>query len=96
MRTNLVNRLVFAVTLAAAAAGAQAAGLSYTGASDPYTAGARTVQESRNPYSDGARTLQEPHDPYTDGARTLAGMDHSGVSASPARTVDPYLDGSYA
>ena len=34
MRTNLVNRLVFAVTLAAAAAGAQAAGLSYTGASD--------------------------------------------------------------
>ncbi|QBY55052.1 hydroxyquinol 1,2-dioxygenase [Cupriavidus oxalaticus] len=110
MRTNLVNRLVFAVTLAASAVGAQAAGLSYAGGSAPYTAGAhsvqearnpyidgaRTAQESRNPYTDGARTLQEPRDRYTDGARTLAGTDRSGVSVSPARTVDAYLDGSYA
>jgi hypothetical protein len=30
----------------------------------------------------------------TDGARTLAGLDRTGVSADPARSVDPYLDGA--
>ncbi len=110
MHTHLVKRFALAVTLVAAAAGAQAAGLSYGGATDPYTAGARSVhatpspytdgardvQSPRDPYTEGARTVQEPRDPYTDGARMLAGMDRSGVSAPPARQADPYLDGAYA
>jgi len=33
-------------------------------------------------------------DPYLDGARFVAGLDRSGVSASPARKADPYLDGA--
>jgi len=37
-----------------------------------------------------ARTI----DPYLDGARFVAGLDRSGVSASPARKADPYLDGA--
>ena len=110
MRTHLIKRLALAVTLVASAAGAQAAGLSYGGATDPYTAGSRSVQSAPSPYTDGARDVQSAHDPYsegartvedrrdpyTDGARTLAGMDRSGVSAPPARQVDPYLDGAYA
>ena len=110
MRTQLIKRLALAATLVAAAAGAQAAGLSYQGATDPYTSGsrsvqaprspytdgARDVQSARDPYSEGARTVQDQRDIYTEGGRTLAGMDRSGVSASPARQVDPYLDGAYA
>lgn len=97
--TSIAKRLVLAVALVAAAAGAQAA---VTGSRDVYTDGARSVQEPRNPYSDGARNV-DPFtdgarnvDPYTDGARIVAGMDRTGVSADPARTVDPYLDGAYA
>ncbi|MGN5479186.1 hypothetical protein ACTMU2_26360 [Cupriavidus basilensis] len=71
MRTHLIKRLAFAVTLVAAAAGAQAAGLAYAGATDPYASGARSVQAPRDPYAEGARTLQEPRDSYTDGARQL-------------------------
>jgi hypothetical protein len=101
--TSIAKRLVLAVALVAAAAGAQAA---VTGSRDVYTDGARSVQEPRNPYSDGARSVQDARspysdgarnvDPYTDGARIVAGMDRTGVSADPARTVDPYLDGAYA
>ncbi|HBD34209.1 MAG TPA: hydroxyquinol 1,2-dioxygenase, partial [Cupriavidus sp.] len=29
-------------------------------------------------------------------ARTLAGLDRTGVSAAPARSIDPYLDGANA
>ena len=110
MRTQLIQRLALAATLVAAAAGAQAAGLSYQGAADPYTSGSRSVQSApspytdgardvaspRDPYGEGARTVQDQREPYTDGARTLAGMDRSGVSAPPARQADPYLDGAYA
>ncbi|MGO4809348.1 hydroxyquinol 1,2-dioxygenase [Cupriavidus sp. 2MCAB6] len=101
MTTNIAKRFVFAIALVAAAAGAHAAGLSHAGARDPYTEGARSVQESRDAYTDGARAV-DPYtdgarnvDPFTDGARTLAGMDRTGVSADPARSVDPYLDGAY-
>lgn len=43
-------------------------------------------------FSDGARTGKA--DTFTDGARTVAGLDKVGVSASPARQADPYLDGT--
>ena len=78
---NIAKRFVFAIALVAAAAGAQAAALSQPGARDPFTDGARSVQEARSPYSDGARAV---------------GLDRTGVSADPARSVDPYLDGAYA
>ncbi|RWA54249.1 hydroxyquinol 1,2-dioxygenase [Cupriavidus sp. UYMSc13B] len=102
MTTHIAKRFVFAVALVAAAAGAQAAGLSHVGARDPYTDGSRSVQEPRSPYSDGARNF-DPYtdgarnvDPYYDGAHSVAGLDRTGVSADPARSVDPYLDGAYA
>ncbi|WP_454752722.1 hydroxyquinol 1,2-dioxygenase [Cupriavidus necator] len=98
--TNIAKRFVFAVALVAAAAGAQAAGIS--SARDPFTDGARSVHSERSTFTDGARAV-DPYtdgarnvDPFTDGARTLAGMDRTGVSADPARHVDPYLDGAYA
>ena len=107
MSTNLTKRLVLAVALVAAAAGAQA---SVVSARDPYSDGARTVQDTRDvfsdgarsvtdardPYTEGARSVQEPRSPYYDGAHTVAGMDRTGVSADPARSIDPYLDGAYA
>ncbi|MGY2490747.1 hydroxyquinol 1,2-dioxygenase [Cupriavidus sp. CP313] len=102
MTTHIAKRFVFAIALVAAAAGAQAAALPQVGARDPFTDGARSVQEARSPYSDGARAV-DPFtdgarnvDPYYDGARTLSGLDRTGVSADPARSVDPYLDGAYA
>ncbi|GAB7543690.1 hydroxyquinol 1,2-dioxygenase [Cupriavidus sp. 8B] len=109
MTTHFAKRFVFAVALIAAAAGAQASGLSNAGARDPftdgarsvnasrdpYTDGARSVGDSRDPYIDGARSVQEPRSPYYDGAHTVAGWDRTGVSADPARHVDPYLDGAY-
>ncbi|WP_454766265.1 hypothetical protein [Cupriavidus campinensis] len=63
----------------------------HNGSRDPYTDGARSVQEPRNPYADGARSVQEPRSPYTDGARgaavlDLAGRDLTGVSAPPSRS----------
>jgi hypothetical protein len=93
MSKNFANRLVLAVALAAAAAGAQA---SVVGARDPYSDGARTVQDARDVFSEGARAVQDQRSPYYDGAHTIAGMDRTGVSADPARSVDPYLDGAYA
>jgi hypothetical protein len=93
MSKNFANRLVLAVALAAAAAGAQA---SVVGARDPYSDGARTVQDARDVFSEGARAVQDQRSPYYDGAHTIAGMDRAGVSADPARSVDPYLDGAYA
>lgn len=85
MSTNIAKHFVFAVALVAAAAGAQAAGLSHAGARDPYTDGARSVREPRDPYIDGARNV----DPYHDGAHVLAGMDRTHVSAEATRNVDP-------
>ncbi|QBY53294.1 hydroxyquinol 1,2-dioxygenase [Cupriavidus oxalaticus] len=106
MTTNIARRFVLAIALTAAAAGAQAASLSHVGARDPYTDGARSVLDARDPYSEGARSVQEPRsaysdgarsfDPFTDGARMLAGLDRTGVSAAPARSADPYLDGAHA
>ncbi|QUN32444.1 hydroxyquinol 1,2-dioxygenase (plasmid) [Cupriavidus sp. KK10] len=105
MNTNIAKRLVLIVALLAGAAGAHATS-SNISARDPYTDGARTVQGARDPYTDGARTVQGARDPYTDGARNvdphdhgerfLAGMDRTGVSAQPAGSADPYLDGAYA
>ncbi|WP_313815996.1 hydroxyquinol 1,2-dioxygenase [Cupriavidus sp.] len=93
MSKTFTSRLVLAVALAAAAVGAQA---SVLGARDPYSDGARAVQSARDVFSEGARSVQDQRSPFTDGARTLAGMDRTGVSAAPARSVDPYLDGAYA
>ncbi len=90
MTTNITKRFVLAIALVAAAAGAQAAGLSHVGARDPYTEGARSVQEPRSPYVDGARNV----DPYYDGARFVAGLDQKWPSDAPARNADPYLDGA--
>ncbi len=93
MSRNFAKRLVLAAALAAAAAGAQA---SVVGALDPYSDGARTVQDARDVFSEGSRATQDQRSPYFDGAHTVAGMDRTGVSADPARSVDPYLDGAYA
>jgi hypothetical protein len=102
MTTNNAKRFVLAIALVTAAAGAQAAAVSHVGARDPFTDGARSVEEARSPYSDGARAVDpftdgaRTVDPHYDGARTLAGMDRTGPSADPARSVNPYLDGAYA
>jgi len=107
MSKTFAKRLVLAVALVAAAAGAQA---SVIGARDPYSDGARSVQDAhdvfsegarsvpdaRDPFTEGARSVQEPRSPYSEGAHTIAGMDRAGVSGDPARSVDPYLDGAYA
>ncbi|CAJ96573.1 Hypothetical protein H16_B1791 [Cupriavidus necator H16] len=101
--TDLTKRIVLALALAAAAAGAQAAG---PGARDPFSEGARSVQDARNAFTDGARAVQDARDPYTEGARNvdpydkgariLAGWDRTGPSADPARSFDPYQDGAHA
>ncbi|CAG2130393.1 hypothetical protein LMG31506_00806 [Cupriavidus yeoncheonensis] len=106
MTTNTAKRFVLAIALLAAAAGAQAAGLSHVGARDPFTDGARAVSDARDPYTEGARSVQEPRspyvdgarnvDPYYDGARFVAGLDQKWPSDAPARNVDPYLDGALA
>lgn len=74
-------------------------------ARSPYSDGARDVHRPRNPFVDGARVSDERNvfsdgarvgkaDPYTDGARIVAGLDRTGVSAPPSRTIDPYTDGA--
>jgi hypothetical protein len=45
----------------------------------------------RDPFTDGARSVQDPRDPFTDGAHgaapfDLAGREMTGVSAHPARS----------
>ncbi len=60
---------------------------------DPYTDGAHGIKAA-DPYSDGANVLDK-RSPFTDGAHgsaglEVAGMDHTGVSAPPARSI---LDG---
>ena len=63
-----------------------------TGARDPYTDGASATGK-RDIFTDGARTATEARDPFVDGARgaierfNLAGLDRTGVSASPAHTA---------
>ncbi|RLK28728.1 hypothetical protein C7417_5621 [Cupriavidus plantarum] len=105
MNANFAKQVLLAVALAASAVAAQAA---VSSPRDPYTDGARSVQDQRSPYYDGARTVSEPRSPYSDGARNVepyfdgaraafvAGRDRTGVSAEPGRSVDPYLDGAYA
>ncbi|SDC54843.1 hypothetical protein SAMN05216345_102716 [Cupriavidus sp. YR651] len=93
MFTQFTKRLVLAVSLAAAAVGAQAA---VNSPRNPYSDGARAEHESRDVFSEGARSVQDQRSPYDDGAHTVAGLDRTGVSADPSRAVDPYLDGAYA
>ena len=62
------------------------------GRRDAFTDGARVGKF--DPYTDGAKIGK--FDPYTDGARTVAGLDRSGVSAEPSRSVDVYTDGALA
>ncbi|WP_425267391.1 copper resistance protein CopQ [Cupriavidus lacunae] len=104
MSNTFAKRLVLAVALVAAA-GAQA---SVIGSRDPYSDGARSVQDAhdvfsegarsvpdaRDPFTEGARSVQDPRSPYFEGAHTIAGMDRVGVSALPARSADPYTDGA--
>ncbi|SCB27138.1 hypothetical protein [Cupriavidus alkaliphilus] len=59
---------------------------------DAFTDGARAGKA--DPFSDGARTGKA--DPFTDGARTVAGLDRSGVSATPGRSFDAFTEGSRA
>ncbi|WP_434034358.1 hypothetical protein [Cupriavidus sp. a3] len=72
---------------------------------DVFTDGARTLAaatlpgdkygyefRSHDAFTDGARAGKP--DTYVDGARTVAGLDRSGVSAAPARSFDPYSEGS--
>lgn len=96
MTTNFARRLAFAITLFAAAAGSQAAESSHVGARDPFTDGARSVSGALDPYTDGARSVHGPRSPYYDGAHTAAGKEPGGLSAAPARNVEPYLDGTRA
>ncbi|RDK08567.1 hypothetical protein [Cupriavidus lacunae] len=62
------------------------------GQRDAFTDGARI--EARDVYTDGARNAVL--DDRIDGVRTLAGMDRTGPSNPPARSTDPYTDGSLA
>ncbi|WP_041681769.1 MULTISPECIES: hypothetical protein [Cupriavidus] len=63
----------------------------HNGKRDPFTEGAH-VNGKRDPFTDGAR-VNDKRDPFTDGANRaaagmeLAGMDRSGVSASPAHAA---------
>ncbi|CAG9185189.1 hypothetical protein [Cupriavidus pampae] len=45
--------------------------IGHVGARDPYTDGARGVNEPRSTFTDGARSVNEPRSPYSDGARTV-------------------------
>ena len=45
--------------------------IGHIGARDPYSDGARGINDHRSPYSDGARSVTEPRSPYSDGARTV-------------------------
>ncbi|MBB2919667.1 hypothetical protein [Cupriavidus alkaliphilus] len=49
---------------------------------------------SHDAFTDGARAGKA--DPFTDGARTVAGLDRSGVSATPGRSFDAFTEGSRA
>lgn len=103
MTTHLTKRIVFAIALLAGAAGAHAAA---PGARDPFTEGARAVQDARTPFVDGARAVRDARDPYSEGARNvdpfvkggrfLAGWDRTGPSADPARSFDVFQDGARA
>ncbi|WP_420994160.1 hypothetical protein ACKI2N_009390 [Cupriavidus sp. 30B13] len=106
MNAKLIAKTVItAATLAAAFVAGQAqasgpkdssiAGDKYgyvfrTDARDAYTDGARSVDQ----FTDGARAGK--FDTFTDGARTVAGLDRSGVSATPARSGnrDAFTDGA--
>jgi hypothetical protein len=85
MYRNLAKRFVFAVALAAAAAGGAQAAMR-----DPYTDGARAVQDARDPYTDGARAVQDARDPYSEGART------ADLHANGAGSAEPYHDDAHA
>jgi hypothetical protein len=53
---------------------------------DTFTDGARDIDA----FTDGARKA----DAFADGAHKVAGLNRVGVSATPARSADPYLDGA--
>lgn len=88
MTAQFAKRLVLALSLAAAAVGAQAAGFAQPGARDPYTEGARSVADARDPYSSGAHSAQEPRSVYSDGAR------QTDPYSDGARQFDLYTDGA--
>ncbi|WP_454738146.1 hypothetical protein [Cupriavidus necator] len=94
-KNDLKALLATAISIAAIGAGALACnaaaaqGLNDRGvAADRY--GYSMHNGKRDPFTDGAR-VNDKRDPFTDGANRaaagmeLAGMDRSGVSASPAR-----------
>ncbi|NUO86718.1 MAG: hypothetical protein HOQ37_11525 [Cupriavidus sp.] len=96
------TRLASALLLTLAALGAaQAATAAETLPGDKYGYSFRSTVpgdkygyefRSHDAFTDGARTGKA--DPFTDGARTIAGVDRSGVSASPARSFDTFTEGS--
>ncbi|WP_454727437.1 MULTISPECIES: hypothetical protein [Cupriavidus] len=67
---------------------------SATGERSPYADGAR-ITGRRDVDTDGAKA-SDKRDVLTEGARTLAGMDTTGVSAPPSRSIDAYADGARA
>jgi len=101
MTKTFALKLASALVLSLAAIGAaQAASARDLQAGDKYGYNFRsTVPADRYGYdfrthdtfTDGARSGKA--DPFTDGAR-IAGLDRSGVSATPARGFDPYTEGA--
>jgi hypothetical protein len=49
---------------------------------------------SHDVFTEGGRVGKA--DPFVDGARTVAGLERSGVSASPSRSFDTFTEGSRA
>ncbi|MDF3834409.1 copper resistance protein CopQ [Cupriavidus basilensis] len=92
MYPKLAQSLFAAAAIAAAVfspSGAHAAGPTAGDTAIPY------AQATQNPVRDvfaaGARAGK--FDAFTDGAR-IAGLDRTGVSADPARSIDPFVDGA--
>ncbi|EHP42916.1 hypothetical protein OR16_11718 [Cupriavidus basilensis OR16] len=101
MTKTFALKLASTLVLSLAAIGAaQAASAKDTHAGDKYGYEFRTSVpadkygydfRATDAYTDGARAGK--FDPYTDGA-LVAGLDRSGVSATPARSFDAYTDGA--
>lgn len=87
MTRTIALKLASTLVLSLAALGAAQAG---TVPADKYGYEFRT----HDTFTDGARAGK--FDAFTDGARKVAGLDKAGVSAEPARSFDPYLDGARA
>jgi hypothetical protein len=106
MTRTIALKLASSLVLSLAALGAAQAG---TVPADKYdyefrtgeSAGTRVPADkygyefrTHDTFTDGARAGK--FDAFTDGARKVAGLDKAGVSAEPARSFDPYLDGARA